>query len=418
LRAEQLRAASTAFLRIRPVVVAIGIAANGALLVAGGAPTWQLRAHGITLAIGLAAFVGESIALRRRLVGETWLLVSLLATVAMLGLGCSWTGGLRSPMLPVMSAPIVVALAAFGRDPRARIVLGAGVVAALVLLLAPPLGPEPALAPAMAAVSWAVALALFWLALIGLGDAHVRTAAALDRMRLGAIEEAAARARETEALGARVAHEVRNPLTAIKALVQLVSTAVTGTRDEERLRVALGEIERVERTLSEYLSLARPLTDVVPESVEVADVLAELAAVLEARAADAGVGIEVRSGGGRAFVDPRRLREALLNLGVNAIEAMPNGGTLVLESAAAPDCMRIHVRDDGVGIAPEAAARIGTAFASGRAGGTGLGLALAKSVARMHGGELEVDSAPGRGTTMTMTIPTGGARDGEDPAGR
>jgi signal transduction histidine kinase len=257
-----------------------------------------------------------------------------------------------------------------------------------------------------------VAIALAWLATIGLGDAHVHTATALDRMRMGAIDEAAARARETEALGAKVAHEMRNPLTAIKALVQLVAGSSTGTRDGERLAIVLGEIERVERTLSEYLSLARPLADVAPEPVDLASIVSDVASVLEAHAADARVRIEVRAVETRVLADPRRLREALLNLCRNAIEAMPTGGRLELAVEGDADEARITVRDEGSGMAPDVVARIGEPFVTQREGGTGLGLALVRSVARMHGGELRGASTPGQGTAMTISLPTGGSRDG------
>ena len=418
LRSERLRAASTAFLRARPLVVAFGVTANAVLLVAGDAPTWQIRAVGLTLGTGFAAFVAESIVLRRRLVTETWLLVSLALTVVVLALGCALTGGLQSPLSPILAAPVVVALLAFGRDPRGRIVSAIAVLALALLLLLPAIGPVPTHAAAMAAASWAVTLVLLSLAALGLGDAHVHTAAALDRMRLGVIDEAAARARETEALGAKVAHEMRNPLTAIKALVQLVAGGTQAPRDGERLGGVLTEIERVERTLSEYLSLARPLTDVVPEPIDLATILDEVAAVLEARAADAGVRIRVHAEPMRVLADPRRLREAMLNLCMNAIEAMPKGGELELCVQHDGDDAVLVVRDQGVGIAPEVAARVGEPFTTARDGGTGLGLALARSVARMHGGELGIVSTAGTGTTVTLSIPSGGVRDGARAVGR
>lgn len=417
LRTEQLRAASTAFLRLRPAVVACGVAANAALLAIGDAPRWQTQVVGATFAIALTAFTIESMVLRRRLVTERWLSISLLATLATLAFAAGCTGAMASPLLPVLAAPVVVALAAFGRSTRARLVIAGAVAVAVLLVFVPPLGPVPTAAPWIAAVSWLVALALFWLAIVGLGDAHVRTAAALDAMRRGTIVEAAARARETEALGAKVAHEIRNPLTSIKALVQLAASAPANEREGQRMRVALAEIDRVEHTLSEYLSLARPLTDVVPESVDLTALLRELALVFEARAAEAGVAIALELATVRVFADPRRLREAMTNLCSNAIEAMPHGGVLTLASARDATTVYLRVRDDGVGMAPDAVARAGEPFHSDRAGGTGLGLALARSVARMHGGALAIDSAPGRGTTITLSLPSGGDH-GEDPAGR
>ncbi len=417
LRAEQLRAASTAFLRVRPAVVACGVLANGTLLANGGAPRQQLLAVGTIMGIGLAAFTLESLALRRRLVSERWLLTSLLLTLAALAFASAWTGGIASPLLPACSAPVVVALAAFGRARQARIMIAAGAGVAAILLVAPPLGPVPGTAPQITAVSWLIALALAWLAIVGLGDAHVRAGAALDALRRGAIAEAAARARETEALGAKVAHEIRNPLTSIKAMVQLAASAPANEREQQRMRVALSEIDRVERTLSDYLSLARPLADVSPELVDLAALFDDLALVFESRAAESGVAIRIDGASPWVLADPRRLREALTNLCANAIEAMPKGGTLTLASVRDNSCVAVLVRDTGIGMSADAVARAGEPFRSDRAGGTGLGLVLARSVARMYGGELTISSTPGHGTVIGISLPLGSGH-GENPPRR
>jgi signal transduction histidine kinase len=408
LQREQVRAASTRFLRVRPLVVCAGALLNAILLFTSSAQGVQVFAVGAVLVAAVSFFVVESLVLRRREVTEPWLLSSLIATAIAIALAASLTGGVTSPLLPVLLAPAAVGVLSFGRAPRARVVIGtSAALIVLVFMLPPLLSPVPGdRRGAMGAVSLLMTLALVWLATTGIGEAHARVALALDRMRRGVIEEAALRAREAEALGARVAHELRNPLTAAKALVQLVARAELAEKDVKRLSVALEEMDRMERTLSEYLSLARPLTDVNPECVDVRAVLEGAAAVIEARAHEAGVRVLVESPAGlTVLADPRRMREALLNLCLNAIAAMHRGGDLVLSAEQGPSSALIHVTDRGAGMSAAVTAHIGEPFTASTTGGAGLGLLLVKSVARMHGGALHVQSEPGRGTRMTIELP-------------
>ena len=408
LQREQVRAASTRFLRVRPLVVCAGVLLNAALLGTSQAPRPQVFAVAGLLALAIAFFALESFVLRRREVTEPWLLWSLVATAVAITFAASLTGGAVSPLLPVLLAPAAVGALAFGRALPARLVIGATATLIVLVFVLPPLSsPVPAdRRAAMGAVSLLMTLALVWLATTGIGDAHGHVALALDRMRRGVIEEAALRAREAEALGARVAHELRNPLTAAKALVQLVARAELAEKDGKRLAVALEEMERMERTLSEYLSLARPLTDVNPERVEVRALLESTAAVIEARAREAGVRVLVEVPEAlTVLADPRRMREALLNLCLNGISAMRGGGELVLSAEQTPRGALIHVADQGAGLSAEVTARLGEAFAPSTSGGTGLGLLLVKSVARMHGGALHAQSELGRGTRMTLELP-------------
>jgi signal transduction histidine kinase len=408
LQRDQVRVASTRFLRVRPLVVCAGALVNGALLGTSNAPRAQAAAVAGVLAAAIVFFATESFVLRRREVTERWLFCSLLATAAALALAASLTGGVASPLLPILLAPAAVGALAFGRTAAARLVIGASAALIVLVFALPPLAPSvPAdRRAAMGAVSLLVTLALVWLATTGIGEAHGRVAAALDRMRRGVIDEAALRAKEAEALGARVAHELRNPLTAAKALVELARRADLPDKDAKRLSVALEEMERMERTLSDYLSLARPLTDVNPERIDVGAVLDGTAALVEARAREAGVQVRVEAPAALSVLaDPRRIREALLNLCLNGIAAMREGGQLTLSARQNGPLALIHVIDQGSGMSAEVASRIGEKFAPSTSGGSGLGLLLVKSVARMHGGALHVQSEPGHGTRMTLELP-------------
>lgn len=403
LRAAQVRAASTAFLRLRPLVVLGGMIAQGALLAQADVPAEQRRFVAGILGTALALFTAESIALRRRQVSEPWLVVSLAATMIGLAIGASATGGHGSPLATLLLAPLVVALAALGRRALPLVLTFSGLV--ITLALAPPLGaplPEP-IAAHVRLVSLLVTAVLLGLGVLGLVDAHAKVAGALEAMQRGAIEEAQHRAREAEALGARVAHELKNPLAATTALVTLAARSATLPKERERLDVALGELGRMERSIDDYLTLARPLTDVALERVALGPLLDAIADTLGGRAELAGVRLAVRPTELRASADPRRLREALVNLALNAIEAMPRGGTVELGASVRDGRVALTVTDDGPGMPPEVRAKAGEAFFTLKERGTGLGLRLSRSVARMHGGDLTFEH-PARGLRAVLTL--------------
>jgi signal transduction histidine kinase len=103
--------------------------------------------------------------------------------------------------------------------------------------------------------------------------------------------------------------------------------------------------------------------------------------------------------------DPRRIREAILNLIANAIEATPRGGEVIVEVRAVDESVQVVVRDTGHGMPQDTLRRLGTPFFTTRDEGTGLGVVLARSVVAQHGGSLRYDSEPGRGTTASITLP-------------
>lgn len=420
MRSSQVRAVGAAFLRARPWLVAPVAAINLTCLLRAGAPVEQLRVLGPGIAALLGFFVYEAIRFRHRVVGEGQLRRSLVITAAALLLACVASGGPRSPMVPLLLAPVGVAFAAFGRG-RGNTWLVLAVLAGLAGLIVMP-APFPAIAAPQAAImtvaSAAGSLVLLWIGVTGLTTAYTRSGEALARTRDAMLEAMTDRMRGAESLGARVAHEIRNPLTAIKGLVQLLARGDHEERDRRRLEVVLAEVERVEETLAAYLSFARPLAELQPAPVALATLLTELAALLEARAAAGGVRVVVQADAAAIVGDRRRLQEALLNLASNALEATAPGGTLTLTARPRGEAARLEVVDDGCGMTPEQLARLGTPFVTGRPGGTGLGVTLARAVVLQHGGRMTHTSAPGQGTRVTLDLPAtpGGALpDGEDP---
>jgi signal transduction histidine kinase len=176
------------------------------------------------------------------------------------------------------------------------------------------------------------------------------------------------------------------------------------------LAVVVGEVDRALAVLSDYLTFARPLSDLSLGRVELRGVLEDVRGVLEARASEKAVHVRVAGPRLEAWVDRQRLRDALLNLSLNALTALPRGGSLTLSTRQSEAGLELCVDDDGPGMSAQQLARLGQPFESESEGGTGLGVLLAQSAARQHGGELSFDSALGGGTRALLRLPLSARR--------
>lgn len=412
VRQARVRSVGAAFLRRRPLIVAPAIALMLAVLWRSGFSGVRLAAVACVTGTMLAFFTIEAQLMRRMALSPRWLLVSLVITAAGISAGCALTGTWQSPILPLLFAPVVIAFAAFGRGRTS-----AGMLAYLVVLLGglallSRVDPWPPVAmPYRGVLTCAATVVSLLLLEVGVGSltsAYADTAAQLDRMRTAVVEESRLRARDLEAVGAKVAHDVKNPLASIKGLVQLAQRNPSHDKNGRRLKVVLGEVARIEQTLADYLSMSRPIDDLELADTDVGRVLRDVAAAQEARARERGVQLEVRAPSLHAVVDDRRLRDALLNLSSNAIESTGAGGTVALALRAHDEVLRIEVRDTGRGMTPDELERVGTPFYTTRAGGTGLGVALARTAIVQHGGSLSYESEPERGTRAVVQLPLAG----------
>jgi signal transduction histidine kinase len=407
-----VREAGTAFLRLRPWVVAPAAALTAGVLARAEVPGAQRGALWAGVAVMTGLFTLEAVALRRRVAGEAWLFRSLGLTLLGLGGACAASGALQSPLLPLLFAPTVTAFAAFGRRRGSGLLLG-GLVAVLgALALLPPGTPFPPLPQPeerlLRGLFSTVSVLLLALGVANLSESLQRTGAQLERSREDVLAAAAARAQSLEAVGARVAHELKNPLAAVKGLVDLMADEPRPPAEARRFAVLRGEVDRLEGLVRDSLAFARPLDLLRPSEVELGQLARDTAAVLEARAAAAGVPLTVEGPPLRLRADPHRLREALLNLLGNALEASAAGAPRPVRlswARAAEGTVRIAVEDGGEGMDAATLARLGTPFFTTRAEGTGLGVALARAVAAQHGGSLRYESAPGRGTLALLELP-------------
>ena len=323
-------------------------------------------------------------------------------------LGLALTGGVRSPLLPSALLPLsdLVIKNGWSRAVHSVLALVAAGLVAMALLPGRWFGPDVP-QPAY----WMILLAV----LVTAGAWHTRyallltrtvsdSACELGRAREEMVHRTFARAHEMEQVGLKLSHELKNPLSAIKGLVQLSARAARDPDSAEQLRVVAAEVDRMESILKEYLSFSRPVQALQPRPVALGALADEVLSLMEARAAAAGVALR-RRGDATIDADPRRLKDALFNLIGNALEATATGGDVEIEIGEVGQTASIFVRDSGRGMAPEVLARLGTPFFTTRDEGTGLGVVVARATFAQHGGSLIYESAPGRGTTAVGTLP-------------
>jgi two-component system, NtrC family, sensor histidine kinase PilS len=210
-------------------------------------------------------------------------------------------------------------------------------------------------------------------------------------------------------IAAGMAHEIRNPLAALRGATELLSRNPTGLDSEKRLLdIVIRESDRLNALLGDFLltvSAQRPRkTRVMLSSLveEVVDLFSRESRVAQGISLETLInkGVEVEG-------DPVRLKQAVWNLLSNAVEAIPEKGTIrvVLESSSGSGCATLTVRDSGTGIPPEIKGRMFEPFTTTKERGSGLGLSLVLSVVESYNGTIECDSIPGVGATFVMKLP-------------
>lgn len=218
------------------------------------------------------------------------------------------------------------------------------------------------------------------------------------------------RAEQLAAVGqiaAGVAHELRNPLTAIKMLVQtgLEGPAPAGLAADE-LAVIEQSIRRMEQYIQIFLDFARP-----PRSerrqVDLLDVVRRGVALVEGRARRQKVSIEldVPDEPVHALLDPEQIQQVLVNLLINALDALPRGGAIHVEVRVNHDTITLRVRDNGPGVPAAIRDRLFEPFVTGKPEGVGLGLSICKRLIEAHGGKISGTNAPTGGAEITLHLP-------------
>jgi two-component system, NtrC family, sensor histidine kinase HydH len=328
------------------------------------------------------------------------------------------TGGVYSSFLATASAHMVILEP---RDVRRSWMVGSvqvmwlGVVALLPLAWVGPVVPTWHYEVAtIACLAWAVVLIRATsTAAVRAGDA---AQVKVDEVRAERLRDAGAMIDRLRAVASRVADELNGPIDEARAAVAAVLAETPEPKLRDRLTVVAGELARLQTIVADYLAATRPLEDLEARPLELSAVVADSLAVVAGRTEHGRIGVELLVQEVHVHADPRRLREALLNVLSNALDATPEGGRLRVETAAVDGGgATIVVTDSGCGMAPEQLARLGEAWVTTRADGTGLGVSLIHGVVARHGGTVGYVSEPGSGTRVTITLPArppdGGAAD-------
>lgn len=256
-----------------------------------------------------------------------------------------------------------------------------------------------------------VAVELLVAALPGLPEHRLYLFEESDRARReGGYFERAERLALAGELATSIAHEIRNPLTVVAGSVQLIPDRVGDAEFLRSLsRIAGQELARVNRIIQGLLGFAR-YSEPEREWLDMNDLVRQAVEFLDwyARKHDVDLVAELSPGEQRVYGDSGHLRQALLNLLMNGIQAMERGGgtlTIRTDHPAGSRWVRLSVEDEGEGIPPESLAKIWQVFYSSKQGGTGLGLPMVHRIIDAHRGYIEVDSTPGRGSRFTLLLP-------------
>ncbi len=210
-------------------------------------------------------------------------------------------------------------------------------------------------------------------------------------------------------LSAGIAHEIRNPLASISGSIEMLYNELELSGENKRLmELIIKESDRLDRIINDFLEFARlrpPSRDAVSLCRCLDDVFVLLG---NTPAMQGGLEAEIRhlDGDVTVRIDEEQMKQVLLNLAINAGEAMDGSGTILVETArVGADEVRISFADEGVGIGEEEAARLFEPFFTTKEGGTGLGLAIANKIVEAHGGRIEVQNRAQGGAEFSIIIP-------------
>jgi signal transduction histidine kinase/HAMP domain-containing protein len=205
-----------------------------------------------------------------------------------------------------------------------------------------------------------------------------------------------------------VAHEIKNPLNAIAITLEVLRSRLKEDSDEAKgeVDVIAKEISRLDRVVKTFLNFTRPV-EVKLTTIDVGETLREIGQLVEVQAARNQVNLLVFTpdGPAAAWADPDLLKQALLNIVVNGIESMPEGGTLYLRLLLEQTAVAVEIEDRGPGIPEEAQEKIFQLYFTTKTNGSGIGLAVAYQAVQLMGGTLAMRSEPGHGTMFRIMLP-------------
>lgn len=206
-------------------------------------------------------------------------------------------------------------------------------------------------------------------------------------------------------LAAGIAHEIRNPMTALKGFIQLLQGSIDGDYSMY-FNVIMSELKRIESIITEFLVLAKPQA-VQYKQNDICKIMQDTIDLISAQAMMHNVQIiaDFERALPPVYCEPNQLKQVFINILKNAIEVMPKGGDITVRIARAGCHVRISITDQGCGIPKDKIKKLGEPFYTTKERGTGLGLMVSYKIIEEHQGKIDVESEVGVGTTFHITLP-------------
>lgn len=333
------------------------------------------------------------------------------------------TGGMTSPLLPLI-LPIVflTGLLNTRRATKTMIVIHlvslwfqAGVDLAGLVELTPEIlagtgTRSPVLTLCLAIVMSGAVVVTSGLSMMAAGALGQMIDEALEA-RDAALASRAEQTRTLTTLSGEIAHELKNPLASVKGLAALIERGELSGKSAERMQVLRREVDRMQEILEEFLNFSRPLVPLDLREVELRELVDHVIDLHEGVAAERRLEL-VADGHAKLRCDPRKIEQVLLNLIQNALEVAPSGSSIEIELRSLRDMpnmpVEVAIRDAGPGLAEDLRGRVFEAGVTSKSSGSGLGLTIARALARQHGGELELGDRRDRrpGCEAILQLPT------------
>lgn len=248
---------------------------------------------------------------------------------------------------------------------------------------------------------------LFWLQLIYIEEQPACLAALIDVTEHTLLQKEMAQIDRLNIVGemaASIGHEIRNPLTTVRGFLQMISSRAAYNEDQEYFELMIEELDRANEIISEYLRLAKnKRVDLRPKYFDA--IIRSLSPMITADANYRGISLKLDLGcPPRVMLDENEIRQMILNLSRNGLEAMSTGGTLTIGTFSEDNDVIMYLKDEGKGIDSRLKDKIGTPFFTTKENGTGLGLAVCYSIAARHNAKIDFDTGPG-GTVFKVRFP-------------
>lgn len=243
-----------------------------------------------------------------------------------------------------------------------------------------------------------------------------KTAVISDITELRRLKIAESRAERLSVMGrmaANIAHEIKNPINSIRLNLEMIDSELNEIADKthreescQTLRSVKDELDRLEKTLRAYLQFIRA-PQIQPQRSCIKSTIIELQRFMkkEMQSKDIVLENDFSPGIPHIYMDENRLREAILNIYRNSVDAMPDGGTIETVAFLSGGLLEIQISDTGSGVSEDMAERLFEPFVSSKASGTGLGLSISKDIIEAHGGTIASAPNAGEGTTFTIKLP-------------